>query len=142
MIDKLLLAPVNLLAVLSCGVATMVVGFLWYGPLFSKKWSELTGWTNEKIAQLPQNQMMMSYGGTFVGSLVMNFVLAHVIGVLGATRVVDGILAGVILAVAFVGTSYMATFLFEHRSRTLFFIDAGYHVVSMSVCGAILALWK
>jgi uncharacterized protein YacL len=141
MIEKLLTLPVNWLAILASAIATMVVGFVWYG-VFAKKWSDLTGWTTEKVRQIPQNQMMMSYGGTFVGSLVMNLVLAHVLLALGASDVIDGVLAGVVLAIGFVGTSFMATFLFEHRPRALYFIDAGYHVVSMAVCGAILALWK
>ena len=34
---------VNLLAVLAAGIVPMVVGALWYGPLFGKRWLELMG---------------------------------------------------------------------------------------------------
>ncbi len=29
---------INLLAVVVCAIASMVLGMLWYGPLFGKKW--------------------------------------------------------------------------------------------------------
>ena len=44
--------PINYLAVLAAAVSNMVLGFLWYGPLFGKTWSKLMGWgemTPEKM---------------------------------------------------------------------------------------------
>jgi len=40
---------VNVLAILVVGVAYMVVGFLWYGPLFAKPWMKLVGMTQEDL---------------------------------------------------------------------------------------------
>ena len=40
---------VNLLAVLVAGIVPMIVGFLWYGPLFSKRWLALMETTEEEI---------------------------------------------------------------------------------------------
>jgi len=34
---------INGWAVLVCGVVAMALGFVWYGPLFGKKWLELIG---------------------------------------------------------------------------------------------------
>ena len=40
---------VNLLAVLVAGIVPMIVGFLWYGPLFGKRWLALMETTAEEI---------------------------------------------------------------------------------------------
>ena len=40
---------VNLLAVLVAGIVPMVVGALWYGPLFGKRWLQLMETTAEEI---------------------------------------------------------------------------------------------
>ncbi len=34
---------INYLAVLVCGVIALALGFVWYGPLFGKKWLQITG---------------------------------------------------------------------------------------------------
>ena len=34
---------VNYMVILVCAVLSMVIGFVWYGPLFGKKWMELIG---------------------------------------------------------------------------------------------------
>jgi uncharacterized membrane protein YpjA len=35
------IGEVNWLAVIVCAVLSMVIGFIWYGPLFSKPWVKL-----------------------------------------------------------------------------------------------------
>ena len=42
---------VNLWAVVACAVASMIIGSIWYGPLFGKAFMTATGmdqWTPEK----------------------------------------------------------------------------------------------
>ena len=34
---------VNYVAILACGISAMVIGSIWYGPLFGKTWMQLTG---------------------------------------------------------------------------------------------------
>lgn len=45
-------ANVNYLAVVVAAVASMAVGFLWYGVLFRKQWMSLMGLTTESIASM------------------------------------------------------------------------------------------
>ncbi|MFN3694309.1 MAG: DUF1761 domain-containing protein, partial [Ignavibacterium sp.] len=40
---------INYLAVLVCGIISMVIGSLWYGPLFSKLWMKQHGFTEEDL---------------------------------------------------------------------------------------------
>ena len=40
---------INYLAVLVAGFIPMILGSIWYGPLFGKKWIELMGLTEEEL---------------------------------------------------------------------------------------------
>lgn len=40
---------INWLAVLAASVSAFVVGGLWYGPIFGKAWSNVTGITDEML---------------------------------------------------------------------------------------------
>ncbi len=64
------LVPINYLAILLCGVASMVLGYLWYGPLFGKPWMKMVGMTKEKMAAA-KDSMPKTYGIMFVSSLFM-----------------------------------------------------------------------
>ena len=39
------LTPFDILPILASGVASLLIGFVWYGPLFGKPWAAYTGWT-------------------------------------------------------------------------------------------------
>ena len=40
---------VNFLAIIVCAVVSMIVGTIWYGPLFGKKWMKHFNFTKEDI---------------------------------------------------------------------------------------------
>ena len=69
--------PINYYAVLVCGISNMVLGYLWYGALFGKQWMALSGITPEKIEAAKSKGMAKGYLLSFVGALLMAFVLAH-----------------------------------------------------------------
>ena len=95
---------VNLLAVLVAGIVPMVVGALWYGPLFGKRWLQLMETTAEEIQEKGINPLK-TYGVSFLLALVTASILAQLFaGMGGAARVVSiagksgDALAGVYLA--------------------------------------------
>jgi hypothetical protein len=58
------------LAVVVAAIVSMVIGGLWYGPLFGKMWVELSGMTEEKVATAKAKGMWKSYLIMFIGSLI------------------------------------------------------------------------
>ncbi len=69
---------INYLAVVVAAVAYFMIGGLWYSPLLSaKKWLALSGMTEEQIKASGGGGK--AYLGTFVGALVMAYVLAHIV---------------------------------------------------------------
>ena len=132
---------VNWLAVLVCAVLSMVIGFIWYGPLFSKPWSKLTGWTNEKVAALPKSNMVTSYVLAFIAAFIISTVLAIVLLAVKPDGVADGIVAAIVLWVGFTGATIGVNMTFEHRPLSLFGIEAGYHLLTLIVYSIVLSTW-
>ncbi len=133
---------VNYLAILLCGVVSMVLGSLWYGPLFGKMWMSLSGVSmgGEK------KSMTKSYLIAFVGALIMAFVLAHALvfaaAYLKASGVSGGLMAGFWNWLGFVAPVTLGMVLWEGKSWKLWTLVNGYHLVQLLIFGVILSLWK
>ena len=57
-------------------------------------------------------------------------------------RFYHGLVVGLLAGLGWVATGLGVTYLFERRPLRLYLIDAGYHVLSFAVMGAILGVWK
>ncbi len=137
--------PINYLAVVACGVSAMVLGYLWYGPIFGKKWQALMGFTPETMMGMKQSPTQ-SYIFMAVGSLVLAYVLAHVLGISekawGMMDVSTALQGGFWMWLGFVATTQIGVVLWENKSWNLFFLNTAYSLVSIEVMAVILALWK
>ena len=132
---------VNWLAVIVSGIVLMVLGFIWY-TVFAKQWAAYTGWTREKVQQLPQNQMIMSYGITFISALVQVFVLASILKVIGVTGITTGLGIAGLVWLGFTAAPGVSNFAFEHRPWGLFALVNGLYLVNLLVASVILVVWK
>lgn len=139
----LLQVDINLWSVLTAAVAAMVVGFLWYGPLFGKAWARLNGFepkNEEQMAEMKKKAGPM-YLIMFMGSLVTAYVLAYFIYyAIGITPLL-GAMVGLMAAIGFVLTSFLGNYMFAQRPKMLFFIDAGFYLVNLVIMGAIIGSW-
>lgn len=125
----------------------MVLGFLWYGPLFGKQWSELMGWgpmTPEKMAEM-KKKAMPGYIATFVGALIMAYVLAHGLTFgnvyLGTGGISGGLQGAFWYWLGFIAPVTIGVVFWDGKPWKLWFINAGYYLVGLLVMGLILALW-
>ena len=140
--------PINYLAVLVCGVFSMVLGFLWYGPFFSKPWMKYMGITKADMEKFKASGKSMgpSYGFMFAASLIMAFVLAHSLIFASAYLQVEGIPAGLQAGfwnwLGFVMPATLGSVLFEKKHWKVWVINLGYYLVLLCGMGVILALWK
>lgn len=144
------MVEVNYSAVLLCGIASMVLGTLWYGPLFGKTWMSLAGFKQEDMDRMktdPKAKMTMyrSYALMFVSSLVMAYVLSHVItfsmAYLGESGVSAGIMGGIWTWLGFVATTTIGSVLWEMKPWKYWFIVGGYYLVQLVAMGLILSFW-
>ena len=124
--------------IILAAVAQMVVGFIWYGPLFGKTWMSMMG---SNMQSMSREGMGKTYAFSFVGSLVTAAVLARLVGMMGAKTFGAGIQAGFWVWLGFVATVTLASVLYEKRSWNLYALNNGYQLVSLAIMGAILARW-
>lgn len=139
---------VNYWAVLVCGVASMVIGFLYYGPIFGKSYSRLMGF--DKLSDEERRALMKGMGGkyllAFVGALVMAYVLAHFLvysdAYTGAAGVSGGLQAGFWAWLGFIAPVTLGNTLWGRQSWKLWVMSNVYYVVQLLVFGAILGSWR
>lgn len=126
----------NWLAVVVAAVAYSALGAIWYSPaMFSKPWIRLSGVTpgeGNSAALIAMSTVM-----NFVAAAGLAFLAAEV----GAESVGDGILLGLIAAVAFSLTSLVVNQAFEGRPGALIAINTGYNVVGLVVAAVIVTIW-
>lgn len=129
-------SAVNWLAVIVGTVLSMVLGFLWYGPLFGKLWLKLIGKTEEEIEADPT-----VYIKTAVAAFITMLVLNMVVVAFGATTFVAGLLAGGFI---FFGLGATTTFVytsFEGPSEKVWLLYAEYQLLVFLIMGGIFAIW-
>lgn len=142
------MVPINYMAVVVAAIASMVVGSLWYGPLFGKQWIALSGMSPEAVAAgkaKGMKGMWKSYVFMFVGSLVMAYVLSHALvfssAYLNAAGVSAGLMTGFWNWLGFIVPVKLGSVLWEGKSWKLFVLDTAYYLVTLCIMGAMLALW-
>ncbi len=133
------IAEVNYLSVLISAVAAMIVGALWYGPVFGKMWMGYMGKTEEQLKEgfNPAKTYGLAFLGHFVALAVLAnlFVYLHVETIGGALHTAFWTWLGFTLATNFI------TGLFEDKKFGLLLIDEVYHLVVFLVGAIIISVW-
>ena len=90
---------INHWAVLVSGVILWLLGAIWYSPaLFAKPWMEMLG---IKKDESKRSWMMVGMISSFIGDLILSFVLAHVIGWAEVSGFGYGALVGCLVWIGF-----------------------------------------
>jgi hypothetical protein len=134
--DGTIMANANLLAILVAAATGLLIGGLWYGPLFGKAWMAEHGFTQQ---QLRSGNMLKIYGLTFAFSVLSAVFLGHLLAFFDtsarATLMISvGIALGYIIPA--IGTNY----LFSRKLGKLFAIDAGYWLTFYAAMGSVFLL--
>ncbi|MBP6942686.1 MAG: DUF1761 domain-containing protein [Candidatus Buchananbacteria bacterium] len=130
---------INYLAVLACAVASMIIGSIWYGPLFGKLFMKEMGmnsWTPKQQAAMKQ-KMAMSYAAQFVASLVMFFVFAKFVNNAGELTIAGGLMMGLWIWIGFVVPLKLGETIWGGK-MSLFWLGVGNMLVTLLVAGAII----
>jgi hypothetical protein len=136
---------VNFWAVACGAVLSMVVGAIWYGPLFGKKWLEIAGVNS---ADLEARKKMQKTAGPlylvqFLLTLFQVLVLAHMVAV---PNIVSGLERSVWIWAAFVIPTLAGAVMWTNepgkRKWARFLIQGGYQLVIFVLFGLLLQYWK
>ena len=133
---------INWVGVLVAWIAGWLVHGIWYMAL-SGPWTAALGWSSADMhgpdgrRRMPTRSMLIS----LVAELIMALMLAGIIGHMGATTPVTGVISGALVWLGFVVTVISVNNAFQRRSLTLTVIDAGGWLAVLLVQGALLGLF-
>lgn len=155
----------NLLVMAVASLVPLLLGFVWYGPLFSKAWIKETGLNEE---QLKHNfNPALVFGLAYIFSFMIAFILQssviHQFALMQLTQHFKndpatkatlaeliskygnefrnfhhGILHGALLGIFLVFPILAVNALFERKSWKYIFINVGFWTISLALMGAIL----
>jgi hypothetical protein len=128
----------NHLAILAAALIQWILGALWYSLFFAKPWMALTGHTP---GERPKGAVL-SMIGSFIGGLILCFILAHVVIWSGWTGFGCGAFIGFICWLGFIAAPLCSETMYERRPFKLFAINAGYWLVALLISGGVLAAWR
>src|SRR5579884_480335 len=128
----------NLVAIVAAIIVNMVLGALWYSPvLFAKPWMKLSGVSMDKINK---NSANAGYFISFLGSLIMAFVLSYFISLTGMKSLSSGIQIGFWAGLAFIAATMVSDYMFAGRPMKLFYINLGYRWLGLILMGAVIGI--
>ncbi|MCE2454801.1 MAG: DUF1761 domain-containing protein [Gemmatimonadetes bacterium] len=130
---------VNLLAVLVAGFVPMIVGMLWYGPLFGKRWLAMMETTAEEIQE--GFNPLKTYGVSFLLALLTAYILAQLIEDSGGSALV-GAHVGLLALVGFVLPVAHQSVAFEKRKAGLAWLNVAYNGVALVGQAVVVAVWR
>ena len=129
-------AHVNWIAILIVAVFNMILGTLWYGPLFGKLWLRIIGRSREELSSNP---------GMYIFSFVAALVAAYVLNVLVSGLALDtwwwGAVAGAAVWIG-MGSSATLTFsIFDGPPIGAWMLHSLYGLVVYTAGGVLFVLW-
>ncbi len=120
-----------------CMVVYMIIGSIWYGPLFMKPWGRMTGM--DKLSDAEKKKVMVP--SMFV-SLFTAFVIATVLGrgmqLLDMSSPMYPVIIATILWFPFTALPMAQNYAYTKKPWQLLAIDSGYLLVSMWAFSLIL----
>ena len=130
---------VNYLAIFVVAILDMIIGGLWYGPLFGDRWMKLSGFTSKKMTEAQKRGMWKLYLTNFIAILVMLSVLSLFVSTGGSFMI--GALLGCFIWVGFFATTMLSSVIWEGKPIQLYLIHVFHYLVILIISGGILAIW-
>jgi hypothetical protein len=132
-------AGLNFLAILAAAIGAFLFGSAYYGVL-GKSWTAALGRTQTGMTGPDGKVSPLPFIIAFIAELVMAWVLAGVLGHLGAGQVTakNGAISALFLWLGFVVTTIAVNNGFAGRKLALTFIDAGHWLGVLLVQGLII----
>lgn len=129
-----LFSHINYLAVIVATVVYFLIGFIWYTPLFGKKWAELAGVKMGGGSVVPMI-------AEFIISFVFALGIAVMIQIMNKSGVLTGIVSALGIIIFYLLPANSGTWSFKGKPA-LFWIEFGYQSIGALVIGIILGIWK
>jgi uncharacterized membrane protein len=128
--------PFNIFAALATGIASLVLGFIWYGPLFSELWMKEVGLKEADLKSGPG----VGYLLAFVSSTFMGAVASFIMIRFSIVDLTEAAMFGLLFGLGFVATTFATNYIFAQKSIRLFLIDSGYQTLLVVIATVLATL--
>lgn len=128
-------AGINYLAVVIAAAVGFAASAIWY-KAFGNAWLVAQGRALEDTMPKPGPFVVAG-----IAQLLMAYMLAGVLGHLGAVNMQNGIIGAAFIWLGFVATTIAVNDSFQGARATLTFIDAGHWLVVLALMGAVIGLF-
>ena len=133
---------VNYLAVVISLVAYTVLGMLWYGPLFGKKWVRFSGMADKDMSSPEMKKAQIAgYVSSLISSFIAVLTLAAVMKGLGITDPINGLLLGAGLGFGLISATLVGEAAWHGTPWALVLINGAYRICGLGLAGLIIGLW-
>ena len=137
------MVELNWLAIFLAAVSTMIVGSIWYGPLFGKKWEKLAKIKPDKDFNGKKAAVM--YVGAFVTSLITAIIIAYMAYIANRTFhnsfIQDAVVVSILLWLGFTAARIYMHDSFERRPRELTALSVSHEFVTIVIMATIIGLF-
>jgi len=134
-------AGINYWAVLVAGALGFGIGGVWY-RLLAEPWKAAHNFTTEQIrAHHGKGAAPTPLIIAFFADLIMAWMLAGLMGHLGAITVKNGLITAFFVWFGFVITTLAVNNTFGMRSPKLLLIDGGHWLAALLLMGAVIGAW-
>ena len=130
---------INWVAVLAAALVGLIVGGLWYGPLFGDAWMRSLGLDPVVVKSQPSTGLRRRFSIVFMLQWVMALCLAMFIG--NAPDLLMGALYGFLAGLPWVAFALAVNALFEQKPASYIFINGAYWTITFTLMGLIIGWW-
>ena len=133
------LMGINPLAVLVVAIISIILGFLWYGPLFGKQWKKLMKFSEKDTKKL--KGIKKSYLFMILGSLITSFVLAYMVIKFSANSFLLAADLGFTMWLGFIAPIMLGSVSWEGKPWNLYFLNVSFQLINLIVMAVVLSAW-
>ena len=137
--DKMYI-PENWIPFVIAILLPMLLGSLWYGPIFGKIWMEMMDLTEEKIRE--NLNPIKSYGGSLVGSVLTVYVISLLIAYMDMGTLGGGLTVGFAVWVGFVLPIGWQSVAWEDKAMGVFVLNQAYNLIVFLLMGGLIGVWR
>ena len=132
---------INYVAALVSALVVFMLGALWYGPLFGRAWLRSQAVSEEDL-KAGSGSMAKIFGLSLAAYGTMAVTLGMFVFLINPPDLSRGLWLAGVVCVGFALPGTLTSVLYSANKFSLFWINAGYQLVSFLLMGAILTLWR
>ena len=129
----------NWILILIASVASFIIGWLWYGPIFGKLWMKLNKKGDVDMRKGKNKSMIGMMALSFVGTVITAYVLSILLSSLEIFGVGESMMLSFFIWLGFLmTTTILGSVLWEGKPWGLFVLNAAYWLVTLEVITLVL----